>query len=282
MWQQHVVLLRNAAANVRRLRPCWRRLAHAAGQASSGPRLQFGYTAASCAVVGGITVVDWRGHVAHADETASASGSLRGSSESPPENFQTLEKDAGEDASATGGSRVVAFNLSSDEDNPYRCFSNFYKELDPYIYEIKFGSKTGCRVMVEHAMKALHITKASIFKDDEGFDDILAEPMAHKCKAKGRKCKNFDDAVWQSMVHEVAYEVVLQKFSSSEELTTTLLSTGDKIIAEANLDTLWGIGLEEDDPRVQSPEEWPGQNVLGKALMRARETILQQQSSGAL
>mmetsp|Transcript_52517 Transcript_52517/g.97238 ORF Transcript_52517/g.97238 Transcript_52517/m.97238 type:complete len:278 (-) Transcript_52517:39-872(-) len=178
------------------------------------------------------------------------------------------------------GPAVVAFCLSSDEDNPYRCFSNFYKEMPPYEYRIKFGSKTGCTVLVEHAVKALHITKASVFGDESNFDEILLEPMAHKCKGLGRKCQNFNEEQWLKVVEDVAYEVVLQKFQASEELAEILLSTGNKIIAEANEDKLWGIGIPEDDPQVQNPEEWPGRNVLGKALMKARETLRQQRAAG--
>eukprot|EP00971_Amphidinium_carterae_P127702 2529903-Amphidinium_carterae.1 len=79
--------------------------------------------------------------------------------------------------------------------------------------------------------------QASVFGDESNFDEILAEPMAHKCKAQlctglGRKCQNFDNEKWLEVVEDVAYEVVLQKFSASEELAEVLLSTGNKIIAE--------------------------------------------------
>ena len=39
------------------------------------------------------------------------------------------------------------------------------------------------------------------------------------------------------------------------------------------LDSIWGIGLDEITARATAPEHWPGQNLLGKALTRAREHI---------
>lgn len=53
-----------------------------------------------------------------------------------------------------------------------------------------------------------------------------------------------------------------------------LLSTGDKILAEASpYDTIWGIGLEASDFDSTHPDRWPGKNLLGKVLMRVREEL---------
>ena len=36
---------------------------------------------------------------------------------------------------------------------------------------------------------------------------------------------------------------------------------------------LWGIGLAATDPRAEEPGAWPGENLLGFALVRARELL---------
>merc|ERR1712094_94494 len=36
---------------------------------------------------------------------------------------------------------------------------------------------------------------------------------------------------------------------------------------------IWGIGLDVGDPRVQRQDQWLGRNVLGTALMHAREQL---------
>ena len=57
-------------------------------------------------------------------------------------------------------------------------------------------------------------------------------------------------------------------------MRSLLLSTGDKIIAEATTkDEIWGIGIDVGDPRVQDQKQWKGINVLGFALMKAREQL---------
>ncbi|MCW3095359.1 MAG: hypothetical protein JWL77_977, partial [Chthonomonadaceae bacterium] len=58
-----------------------------------------------------------------------------------------------------------------------------------------------------------------------------------------------------------------------EALKEMLFATGDKIIAEASpQDAIWGIGMAEDHPNIADTTVW-GQNLLGKALMRVRETL---------
>jgi ribA/ribD-fused uncharacterized protein len=49
---------------------------------------------------------------------------------------------------------------------------------------------------------------------------------------------------------------------------------GDRILVEASpVDAIWGIGLAADDPKVMQPELWPGENLLGFALMVVRERL---------
>ena len=80
--------------------------------------------------------------------------------------------------------------------------------------------------------------------------------------------------MWNKHIDDVAFEVVYQKFAASPDLCSLLLSTGDKIIAEATRkDKIWGIGIDVGDPRVQDPKQWKGINVLGFALMKAREQL---------
>ena len=53
-----------------------------------------------------------------------------------------------------------------------------------------------------------------------------------------------------------------------------LLVTGDALIAECSPnDRIWGIGLPLDDPRCQDPAQWQGESILGRALMRVRDTL---------
>lgn len=64
------------------------------------------------------------------------------------------------------------------------------------------------------------------------------------------------------------------KFSQNPELGARLLRTGQKPIAEASpSDVVFGIGLAPSNPLAQDPANWKGFNLLGKALMQAREEL---------
>ena len=45
-------------------------------------------------------------------------------------------------------------------------------------------------------------------------------------------------------------------------------------------DNIWGIGLADSDPRCLDPAKWQGLNLLGKALVRVRETIAAAEEEG--
>jgi predicted NAD-dependent protein-ADP-ribosyltransferase YbiA (DUF1768 family) len=44
------------------------------------------------------------------------------------------------------------------------------------------------------------------------------------------------------------------------------------------LDTVWGSGLDLDDPFLPRPAEWPGRNLVGFSLMKVREDLASNQS----
>jgi len=64
------------------------------------------------------------------------------------------------------------------------------------------------------------------------------------------------------------------KFQQNPELMEKLLATGNMVLAEcAPRDKIWGIGLAEDDARIQDPQQWKGQNLLGTVLMEVRSDL---------
>ena len=116
--------------------------------------------------------------------------------------------------------------------------------------------------------------KAVLFKDEETAEKILAEKNPKKIKALGRKVRNFDDESWVATVKDVIYKGNLAKFTQNQHMKEELLSTGDRIIAEASpYDRRYGIGLGASDARAQNPTEWRGSNWLGEAIMKVRNTI---------
>eukprot|EP00516_Mucochytrium_quahogii_P013801 CAMPEP_0203803254 /NCGR_PEP_ID=MMETSP0100_2-20121128/12705_1 /ASSEMBLY_ACC=CAM_ASM_000210 /TAXON_ID=96639 /ORGANISM=" , Strain NY0313808BC1" /LENGTH=59 /DNA_ID=CAMNT_0050710897 /DNA_START=309 /DNA_END=485 /DNA_ORIENTATION=- len=53
-----------------------------------------------------------------------------------------------------------------------------------------------------------------------------------------------------------------------------LLSTGDKILAEASpFDKIWGIGMSAKRYGAFDQKNWKGSNLLGKVLMKTRSIL---------
>jgi ribA/ribD-fused uncharacterized protein len=65
-----------------------------------------------------------------------------------------------------------------------------------------------------------------------------------------------------------------QKFSQHPQLKEYLLTTGDRVLVEASpVDAIWGIGVAATHPDAMQPAKWPGENLLGFALMEVRDQL---------
>ncbi|MFD3512240.1 NADAR family protein [Streptomyces sp. NPDC058657] len=123
----------------------------------------------------------------------------------------------------------------------------------------------------EHWMMA---RKAELFGDEEALAAVLAASSPAAAKKAGRLVRGFDNAVWERERFGVVVEGSVHKFGQHPELGAYLLGTGSRVLVEASpVDRIWGIGLTADDPRAQDPAQWRGLNLLGFALMEARERL---------
>lgn len=113
--------------------------------------------------------------------------------------------------------------------------------------------------------------KARIMGDEETRKRILASTDPKVIKALGREVRNFDEFKWQKHRKGIVVTGNLHKFMDNEDLKLFLLSTRDKILVEASpYDTIWGIGMKEDEPDCHNIRLWKGENLLGFALMEVR------------
>jgi ribA/ribD-fused uncharacterized protein len=159
----------------------------------------------------------------------------------------------------------------------FREFSNFYIHSHPFEFILPdFAQRANFpkSVWCEFSEKAIMCTKAALMNDRETFLEIERAEKQAKAKSLGRQVKNFDEKLWQHYLEDLAFEVEKQKFASAKFLRELLLSTGDAVLVEAAPnDRIWGIGLKGSDERVIDQSQWQGRNVLGYALMRAREYL---------
>ncbi|MER7832040.1 NADAR family protein [Streptomyces sp. NPDC095602] len=123
----------------------------------------------------------------------------------------------------------------------------------------------------EHWMMA---AKARLFGDAEAERRAVEAAGPAQAKRVGRLVRGFDDAVWERERYGIVVAGSLHKFGQNPELGGFLLGTGRRVLVEASpVDRVWGIGLAADDERAQDPARWRGLNLLGFALMDAREEL---------
>ncbi|WP_435813180.1 NADAR family protein [Streptomyces tendae] len=123
----------------------------------------------------------------------------------------------------------------------------------------------------EHWMMA---GKARLFADAEAERRVLAAAHPAGAKKAGRLVRGFDEAVWERERFRIVVEGSVHKFASDPALRAFLLGTGGRVLVEASpVDRVWGIGLAAGDEAAQDPERWRGPNLLGFALMAARERL---------
>ena len=116
--------------------------------------------------------------------------------------------------------------------------------------------------------------KALLFKDDDVYQEIMAANNPHDYKKLGRKVRNFEPKLWDSKKSEIVVEGNKAKFSQNPDLKEFLLSTEDAILVEASpYDKIWGIGLDRETALKGGVEQWQGENLLGCALMEARDRL---------
>lgn len=116
--------------------------------------------------------------------------------------------------------------------------------------------------------------KAWIFGDDRRLKAILQawEPKEHK--SLGRSVSDFDPEIWEDISVDVVVSGSISRFGSNSAILSELLATGDRVLVEGSpYDRVWGVGLKFDDPKIEDPRNWRGRNLLGVALVEARDEL---------
>ncbi len=144
------------------------------------------------------------------------------------------------------------------------CLSQWYPcefDADGVIY------RTTEQYMMAH--------KALLFQDKEIYKKIMEASHPRDYKALGRFVKNFDEKLWNEQKEEIVLQGNLAKFSQNAELKSFLIGTGNKILVEASpYDKVWGVGFSAEDQKILNPNNWKGENLLGRALMGTREILM--------
>lgn len=118
--------------------------------------------------------------------------------------------------------------------------------------------------------------KARCFDDMETYYHIRETKTPEAAKKLGRKVIGFEDRIWDKVKYQLMYDGVYAKFSQNEDLKAFLLSPEfeDKDFVEGSpFDGVWGVKLDYRNPDIDNPQNWEGENLLGKVLNKVREKL---------
>lgn len=141
--------------------------------------------------------------------------------------------------------------------------------------------------------------KALTFGDEKIAQRVLdtTDPRDHK--ALGKKVSGFTDHEWDKVKQDIVFKANMLKYGGgavahendkfvyspngqvkgqeSVRLRELLLSTGDRDLVEASpRDKIWGIGFSPERAAYEPRVKW-GKNLLGKALMKVRDQLLEEE-----
>ena len=154
--------------------------------------------------------------------------------------------------------RIVAFWGERNENGE---FSNFYRSRFKYK-----------GLIFDYSEIAFMWEKAMLFKDREVADKIMLAKYPKDAKYLGRQVRNYDDKIWSEKRYEIMVSVLKEKFNQNLYLKNKLRKTGNSTLVEASpYDKIWGVGV--DYKYALNPNNWIGQNLLGKALMEVRDSF---------
>ncbi|MFD0939374.1 NADAR family protein [Pedobacter boryungensis] len=143
------------------------------------------------------------------------------------------------------------------------CFSQWFK--CPFIVN-NITYKTAEHWMMAH--------KALLFNDKNAFDKIIQCEKPGEAKEIGREVLGYNEQIWSDKKFDIVKLGNIHKFNQNPKLADFLLKTQNRILVEASpIDTIWGIGLSPDSNDIENIYAWRGENLLGFALMEARDFL---------
>ncbi|KAI5357709.1 Putative YbiA-like superfamily protein [Septoria linicola] len=192
--------------------------------------------------------------------------------------FYTSGYQPSDAATTSDSSSDPVFFWKEDQEHGYLC--QWYKSAftDPS------NPSTGTFNCAEQWMM---YGKAIAFGDQAIAAEIMKCTSPRKQKVLGQQVPNFNEAKWNEVRDAIVERGNYLKFTQctdvasmkmddrgeAKALKEMLLATGDRELVEASpFDKIWGIGFDAERAVTVSRAQW-GQNLLGKALMKVRDTL---------
>ena len=158
------------------------------------------------------------------------------------------------------------FSVSSKSDSKSVCF---FGELNAFsnFNSAKFSIDG---IEFHSSEQYIQYVKVRYFKDTSTATEILNTNTALQCKELSRAIRNFIPDHWNADAKDQCYPGIEAKFLQNEDHMKLLLETGDKKIAEASYDNVWGTGIPLQVSNCLRQNEWGQIGILGDILMEIR------------
>lgn len=121
--------------------------------------------------------------------------------------------------------------------------------------------------------------KACRFGDYDIADEIITENDPRIQKELGTSVKRFNKSVWAGQSANLFFRANFLKFTQNENLYNIFMSTEGSFVEASPNNTLWGIGLDIDDPDCEEKSKWRGRNLSGDILTSLREDLIIQSTN---
>lgn len=161
---------------------------------------------------------------------------------------------------------VFFFTKNDIFSNHYECQRPFWLPKHQAV-GVKFWT-------VEHFMM---YEKAILFGDTKIAADIAKAYHPQQAKLLGRKIKNFNEEKWRAFRESVVINGLYAKMQANPNIKSVavkLYLEGKTFVEASPYDAIWGIKMGENDPGVEDPSNWEGQNLLGKCWEKAIERVI--------
>ncbi len=154
------------------------------------------------------------------------------------------------------------------ENNKYGFLSNFYTSHFVDANNVKYT----CIEQYFIANKCLLFDESNT----KLYNKIMNTTLPYTIKKIGRQVANFDQSLWDKEKYEIMKTGIRYKFLQNIKLKKKLMQTENKRLYEASkYDKIWGIGMTQQEAKEIEDANFPGENLLGKALMEVREEFKQ-------